>query len=224
MCSSVFPFILFDLDGTLVDSLPGISYSFREALSEVFPGCLAPEITHLIGPHIREIFLQAVDWEITSSELDALEVAYRRSYDNDGCFRTKAYPEVIMTLVELVRHGVECSIVTNKPLVPTKAILSHLELERFFVEIVTRDSRTPHFASKTEAVHYFAQRQSYRSEQTLFVGDSRDDALAAHAAGYRFAAADYGFGLVSRHLPDLIDFHLADFASLLQVVSSCDPR
>lgn len=215
----LFSDIFFDLDGTLVDSLPGIEYSFRKALKTVFPEKKAPSIAHLIGPHIRDIFTQAIGEDIDTSELDALEIAYRSSYDTDGCLLTTTFPDVEKTLARIKRSGIQCHIVTNKPFISTKAILSHLELTPLFGEIVCRDSRSPSFRSKTESVEHLATKLSNSKRDILFVGDSCDDALAALTNGFPFAAADYGYGAVSQRLPDHIAFRLPNFASLLNCLS-----
>jgi len=212
-----FSAIVFDLDGTLVDSLPGIEYSFRKALNEVLPEREAPPIRHLIGPHIREIFHQALGGVVTSAVLDALEVAYRRSYDSEGCLRSETYPRVIETLVEIKHLGITCHIVTNKPQMPTMAILEHLNLNQFFSAIVCRDSRNPPFHSKTEALAHLTKQLYHPNSHILFVGDSCDDAKAAKNNNFAFAAADYGYGCVSTYFREQIDFHLPDFTSLLQL-------
>ncbi len=215
MNSCCFNALLFDLDGTLVDSLPGIAYSFCFAMDQVMPGKAKPNIDSLIGPPIREIFRLALNDAPTSSELDALEAAFRISYDNEGWCRTIPYPGVIDGIAHLVQSGATCYVVTNKPQVPVKLILDQLGISRLFCEVVTRESRVPPFDSKLEATLDLSYRLKASPEKTLFIGDSLDDAEAARACGFRFASAEYGFGRVSSKLPNHIDFHLPDFAALL---------
>jgi phosphoglycolate phosphatase len=217
MITKRFSVQLFDLDGTLVDSLPGISHSFSRALNLVLPHATLPNIRPFIGPPIREIFQRALNGAANSQDLDALELEFRRSYDADGWQLSVPYPGVIDGITALVNSGVDCYVVTNKPAIPTHRILNHFGLSALFQEVVTRESRTPHFTSKREATRDLANRLSGPRSQILFIGDSTDDAEAAKACGFRFAAADYGFGNVSQYMPDQIDFNLPDFTSILSI-------
>ena len=213
-----FDVCLFDLDGTLVDSLPGIGYSFGSALQEVLPGRPAPDIRPFIGPPIRDIFHRALGNSVNSAQLDQLVAAFRRSYDTDGWLRTQPFDGVVEGLERMAALGIPCHVITNKPALATGRILQHLEIADIFCSVVTRESRTPPFGSKTEAALDLAGRLDHEGHRVLLVGDSMDDAEAAHACGFRFAAADYGFGRVSDTAPGLVAFRLSSFAMLLSVV------
>lgn len=209
---------IFDLDGTLVDSLPGIAHSFALALAEVLPQRPVPDIRPFIGPPIRDIFRLSLAGQVASYELDALEASFRRSYDSEGWLRTVPYPGVMAGLPRIAAAGVACYIVTNKPALPTARILRHLGLAPVFREVVTRESRTPAFANKTEATLDLATRLRCPAEQIAFLGDSLDDAEASHASGFRFIAADYGFGQVAVRAADLVHHRSPTFADVLPLL------
>jgi phosphoglycolate phosphatase len=211
---------LFDLDGTLVDSLPGIAHSFSIAMREVMPHLPVPDIGPLIGPPIRDICRQALVGKVVSSELDALEAVFRRDYDSDGWLLTVPYPGVLDNLPHIASAGVECYIVTNKPVLPTARILLRLGLDKIFQEVVTRDTRNPNFASKTEATLDLANRLRWQTEQIAFLGDSLDDAEAANACGFRFIAADYGFGQVSTRAPNFVHHRCPNFTDVVPLLAS----
>ncbi len=211
--------IFFDLDGTLVDSLPGISFSATEALARVCPGKTIPDFSPFIGPPIRDIFqlaLQAEDVDL----LDRLCLAFRQSYDSQGWTKTKVYPGVNRVIASLYDSGMICRVLTNKPLVPTLRILRHLSLDGFMSEVITPDKRSPGFASKIEAALDAQSRHSLTGTCALVVGDSSDDGAAAEACGFQFAAVTYGYGAAHRLTRPSVHFKLKQFADLLEVVWS----
>ena len=121
-------YIIFDLDGTLVDSYPGLRYSVELAIKRVFPQKeLAPNIQIPVGPRIRDL-MQLVLGELPDKTLDGLEVEFRHIYDSYGWEKSFLYPEVINTLIKLSGENENMLfIVTNKPYLPTKNILQAQE-------------------------------------------------------------------------------------------------
>lgn len=207
--------IFFDLDGTLVDSFPGIEFSARTALAEIRPTCCAPDFRSHIGPPIREIFRRALGEESTEV-LDALNAAFRRCYDGGAWMRTVAYPGVAETLTVLRRAGYRCHVLTNKPLLPTRRILQHLDLTPMFDEIIAPESRTPCFRSKVEAALFMRSHLGLTTGQGVVVGDSEDDHAAAETCGYKFIAVAYGYGDVAKKIPLGQHYILAEFKQLTQ--------
>lgn len=189
--------VLFDLDGTLVDSLPGIAWAAQLALTEVLPGSALPDLRPFVGPPIREVFRRALGAP-TAGVLADLEAAFRRYYNSDGWRRSLAYADVPDTLAALSAAGISLGVVTNKPLAPTRHILDLLDLARFMDVVVTPDSQSPPFASKTETLAAALQARAVAPALTLFVGDSYEDASAASACGVRFAAVTSGYGDAAR--------------------------
>ena len=209
--------LFFDLDGTLVDSFPGISLSAEAALAQVLPGRKPPNFLPFIGPPIREIFRRALpenDFEI----LDRLEQSFRTSYNAAGWRKTQTYPGVEKVLAHVCRSRYVCRVLTNKPKQPTQAILQHLGLNRFFDEVITPDLQSPGYASKAEAAMDAQRRHALAGEQTLVVGDSADDAAAAAACGFKFAAAAYGYGHAFETCDSPVHFRLERIEDLLQIL------
>jgi len=184
---------VFDLDGTLVDSRPAIEKAAQMALRKVLPDYRGRSIATVVGPPIRQMFqltLGGVD-EIT---LDRLVAVFRQAYDSGVCRETPAYPHVSEMLASLASRGASNFVLTNKPHVPTRQILSQLGIEQPFCEVLTPDSPTHPFHSKTEALRALLRRRNLPESATMMVGDSVDDATAAEACGVVFGAAVYGYG------------------------------
>jgi phosphoglycolate phosphatase len=184
---------IFDLDGTLIDSLPGIGWSIEAALSACGMASRPFDIKPLIGPPIRAI-LAAVSGLGDAPALDRLERAFRSSYDSGGWRKTVLQPGAGEILASLRSRGAALWLVTNKPRLAAGMILRELALETFFREIVCRDSRTPPFASKAETLLHLLDRRHLEPRQCLMIGDTLEDAQAASRAGLRCALVPHGYG------------------------------
>ena len=185
--------VVFDLDGTLVDSLPGIESSIGAAITECMPRQPLPDIRSVIGPPVAKMFQQL--WPaLPEAELHALVAAFRRHYDAVGCLQTRLYDGVSDSLIKLRERGVELFVLTNKPAAPTQRILHVLGIEPHFRALVSPDSSDPPFSVKSEGAAKLQEQYRLRTETTLLVGDGHDDARAAAHCGFGFIAAEYGYG------------------------------
>jgi phosphoglycolate phosphatase len=185
---------IFDLDGTLVDSLPGIEFSAQAALSQVTTQLSITNFRPYIGPPIREIFRRALKLENDSDLLDGLERAFRVSYDDQGWTRTNLYPGVKKILMTLSTAGQRCYVLTNKPKHAVEKILQYLEVRPYFTAVYAPDMIHPPYASKSEMALALLQEERLDPATTCIVGDSLDDAAAAQHCGLHFIAIDFGYG------------------------------
>lgn len=185
--------VIFDLDGTLVDSRSGIEYSVRAALRAVIPYRSYPVLRLRIGIPIRQIFSEILG-DPAPLLLDRLERQFRVSYDSTGWKQSRPYQGAKKTLNALTRLGINCFLATNKPRHITLRILDHLGLDDFFCAVVTPDTFDPPLSSKTDVVTHIMRTYQLNSAETLYVGDTGEDRCAADACGIAFAAATYGYG------------------------------
>jgi phosphoglycolate phosphatase len=204
--------VAFDLDGTLVDSRPGIDRAAARAVAEVLPGREPVSLAPLIGPPIREM-LAAAYADVGEDELDELVAAFRRAYDGGDWRLTTAFPG----LDEVVRAFDRVFVVTNKPAEATQKILGHLGVRDALVEVVAAGGPTWPVGGKPHALADLARRYALAPESAAYVGDAPDDRIAAQHAGLPFVAVKYGYGAAgARPAPsDLsaID-HLTELLSL----------
>jgi phosphoglycolate phosphatase len=185
--------VVFDLDGTLVDSLPGIEASARYAIGHSSLEVSPTTLRECIGPPIADMFARL--WpELPSFERQRLVADLRQHYDADGCLQGQIYPEVAETLARLQREGVEMFLLTNKPLAPTRRILEHLGIASHFRAVISPDSRTPPFEDKPAGAAHLAEAFALPASSTLLIGDGLDDLRAAMAQGWAFLLAGYGYG------------------------------
>jgi len=179
---------IFDLDGTLVDSLPGIKESVRCAI-----GGPVPPLRPLIGPPIREI-LRRLQPGIAEVELEGITSRFRQAYDSGGWRNTVLQPGAIEVLAGIRARGRRAFLVTNKPALATSRILEALQIRQYFASVLTRDSRTPPFGSKAEMLRCLVESRSLAPARCLMVGDTAEDYAAAGEAGIEAMIVANGYG------------------------------
>ena len=187
--------VVFDLDGTLIDSMPGIENALRTAFQSAKRTMPEVDLRRIIGPPIA-VIARRVEPTLSDKEVEIIERSYRASYDRVGWRDSLAYPDVADTLALFHRCGIRLFIVTNKPIAPTSNILAHLGLRDFFLEVLTRDSRVPHYANKADMLADLLNRQHLVPGATLMIGDTGEDQEAAHTNGLEFLHVTYGYGSV----------------------------
>jgi len=208
--------VLFDLDGTLVDSLPGIQFSGAAACGAVLPGRELPDLRPFIGPPIREVF-RRIFIDLSSSTLDELVSHFRKSYDGEGCLKGTVYPGVRETLSGLRDLGIGCFVITNKPFEATTKLLHHTRLAEHFQAVYSPNRKNPPFRSKGEMTASLVREFQLNPACTILVGDSLEDRTAAQECGIRFAAAAYGYGGIHLHLDGQNDV-LFSFPDLWRII------
>jgi phosphoglycolate phosphatase len=185
--------LILDLDGTLIDSKPGILESFGIAVAGVFPGKEFDLATVVLGPPIRRMFQMSFP-SADEREIGELLRLFREHYDREGSLRVSVYDGALDVLKCCQRRGISLDIATNKPRHISTSILAHLNLAHYFRSIMAIDSIQPPFADKAEILRHLVEVHRLDSGQVLHVGDSAEDALAAAACGIRFIWAAYGYG------------------------------
>lgn len=210
--------VLFDLDGTILDSLPGIEFSVRAAFSACNLSLSELSLRSLLGPPIRVILAAAGDISDTDT-LDALEKAFRRSYDSEGWQMTACFPGAEFALHELKRQGHRLFVVSNKPRHISLRTLRRHGIADSFESVVTRDSRSPAYRDKHEMIQNILFSHQLVSDNCLMVGDTMEDAVAAASAGLRFISMAHGYGDWQKASSVPADCVLHDFSQLLNLMS-----
>lgn len=185
------PAIVFDLDGTLIDSAPDI----RAALNLVLEGEGAAPLTlaetiRFIGHGIPALVRQAREFRgLPAARQEAMVAAMVRHYDAAPAVLTRPYPGVVAALESLRAAGHVLGLCTNKPLAATRLILAGLGLEHRFAAVVGGDSLP---ARKPDPAPLHAAFAAL-GVPLLYVGDSEVDAATAQAAGVPFALYTLGY-------------------------------
>lgn len=184
---------LFDLDGTLTDSEPGITNGLREAFRQI--GWPVPDqktLRRFIGPPLFNM-LKTLYPEMPPETADEL-IGYYRSYYNDrGVYENAVYPGIMELLEELRRCGAKLSVVTSKPLSPAKSVLDYFKLSPRF-DFISAEDDSEHGRGKEFLIRPALEHFGIPAGRAMMVGDTKYDAAGARRAGVPFVGVLYGFG------------------------------
>lgn len=207
--------LLFDLDGTLLDSLPGIQYSAEAAFRACGIQSGKTPLRALIGPPIRTILERMAARPVDGAELDSLEQSFRWSYDTEGWRMTPHYEGAVESLKTLKSSGRRLFVVSNKPRHISVRILEEEGTLGIFEEVMTRDSRVPPYRDKREMVSKLLQKWELAPRECLLVGDTMEDAEAASNSGMQFCLMTHGYGDVPMGASVPVAFRLGHFSELV---------
>jgi phosphoglycolate phosphatase len=184
--------IIFDFDGTLIDSAVGILATFSAVLNAAGIKPTVPLDARLIGPPLLPTMSKLVG-PVEPEKLDALVEDFKLRYADIGVARTPAYPAAESTLKQLTASGKTLYLATNKRAQPTLALLAKFGWSRHFRRVYCIDSHQPAFNDKTAMLRQLLSENHLPAERALYVGDTRGDYLSASACGIKFVAAQWGY-------------------------------
>lgn len=208
--------IVFDLDGTLIDSVPDI-HAIANALlnSEGLPPLTLDETRSFIGRG-AEVFVQRLRAArgIAGGAHPRLKAAFSERYEG-AVHLTRPYPGVEEALRALVAEGHDLGLCTNKPMRPCRSVLAHLGLDLYFRTVVAGDSLP---VTKPDPAPLIAAFDALPEGPMIYVGDSEVDAETADRAGVPFLLFTEGYRSTAvRDLPHTASF--GDFSALARLVS-----
>ena len=187
--------VLFDLDGTLLDTAPDLATAANRMLAEIGrPALEAEDIRAYIGKGVVNLVQRCFEATGGGSEADhrlALEV-FERHYVAGVADQSRAYPGVLEGLVALERAGIPMGCVTNKAGRFTEPLLELTGLRRFFGVVVSGDTterKKPH----ADPLLHAARVLGTAPGETLMIGDSLNDVQSARAAGCPVVVVPYGY-------------------------------
>ena len=210
--------VLFDLDGTLVDSAPAILATLRQVLERHGIEPVIPLDRRLIGAPLVPM-LARLTGTARESDVAPLADTFREVYDAAGLAATVAYDGLRETLHAMVRRGCRLYVVTNKRDVPTRRILDLFGVARCFAGVYALDTTTPRVRDKCELVARVIAAHQLNAMECVMVGDTVEDAAAACANGVGFIAATYGYGTPTIGAPTAA---LATIATLRELPARLD--
>jgi pyrophosphatase PpaX len=180
--------LLFDLDGTLIDSIELLLRSMEFAFAEHNIGPTRPQWIAGIGTPLRT---QLAQWSTDEADTDSLVARYREYQNEHLEALTTPYNGVLDTIAWIRAQGHATAIVTSKGKIMTARSLAHVGLADAFDAIVTYEDTTRH-KPLGDPVLLALDHLRLPPSHALFVGDSPHDMLAGRAASVRTAAATWG--------------------------------
>lgn len=193
--------VIFDLDGTLVDSAPDLAASVDYALNRI--GRRAPSrerIRSYIGSGAERLIHRSLTGDIDGVADEALFKSaclnFFAHYEANVCCRTTPYPHAAETLRALVGKGYALACVTNKPSQFTQPLLKKLGLDIHFSLTLSGDSLAAKKPCPDQLLHV-ADHYALSPQDCVMVGDTLTDVLAARNAAMPVIFVTYGYGNVS---------------------------
>ncbi len=208
--------ILFDLDGTLVDSATDITNAFNYSIGlHGIPPVSRAEIEAMLGEGMALIVKKFDEWKDLGVDPAVIRKHFREYYLGHITVYSAPYPGVEDTLQRL--KDFKKAVVSNKLEVFTLKTLKQLRLLHYF-DLVAGGDSGPERKPSPQAILSVLSKLGVPPEETLMVGDTIFDIEAGRGAGVKTAAVTYGYGLSG--FADGADFTMETFPELIDIVTS----
>lgn len=189
----MYSYVLFDLDGTLVNTGEGIiesaKYSFQ-IMGEKIPS--DEQLRKFVGPPLKKVYMQ--DYGMSSIQAQMATKLFRDHYAKDGKYRCEPYEGIKALLQELNTIGIVLFVATSKPTEFAIDILRHFGMREFFREIVGSNMDNTR-SSKKEVIDYILKEHDIQDlKQVVMIGDKAQDLIGASECGIDGIGVLYGFG------------------------------
>ena len=180
--------LLFDLDGTLVDSSKGIANSFQHTFDELkFPQPDAKTIRSFMGPPLISSFKAT----LPNSLVDQAVTIYRQYYHKKGQYESTLFPHITEALTALKNEGLQLYVTTSKYEPVALQMCQDLEIANYFNGIYGSSSDRVH---KADVIQYALSTNSISSNKALIIGDTKFDLIGGQTVGIKTMAVTWGFG------------------------------
>ncbi len=214
--------LFFDLDGTLVDSVPDLAVAVNIMLGQLgLPAREESQVRDWVGNGVDNLIHRALTDEMAGHADPALfaraKPLYKAAYAEHLSARSVLYPGVREGLVQLYAAGLPLACVTNKSVEFARPLLGHLGIGHFFSAVVGGEC-VAHPKPAPDALLLCAGRLGAPINQSLMVGDSLNDVGAARHAGCPVVCVPYGYNHgrdIREARPDAVIASIADLPRLL---------
>lgn len=216
--------LIFDLDGTLINSALDLALAVNYMLKTLERDTFDEQVIHgWVGNGALMLVQRAlsgdrkVDESLDEASIEKALGIFLEYYGKNLCNATIPYPNVTTTLNTLKEKGYTLAIVTNKPFAFVEPILEGLGLNGLFELILGGDSLPLKKPDPAPLLHV-CETLSISEEQSLMVGDSKNDILAANACAMQSVGVTYGYNYgesISIYDPDMV---IDNFGDLLKAL------
>ena len=186
---------IFDLDGTLTDTLESLTFSVNETLKEMGFGTISHEqCKAFVGNGARKLLeksLQAVGADVDGRIDEAMQV-YARIFKTGCTYKVAPYAGIVEMLQVLNEMGIQMAVLSNKPDVQTKDVVATFFADGIFSYVQGQREDVPRKPDPA-AVHMILEELDIKKEECLYIGDSDVDMQTGCAAGVSAVGVTWGF-------------------------------
>ena len=185
---------IFDLDGTLTNTLEGIAHFANNALNKFGHASVPAEAYKtLVGDGARTLIERAVRYAgAPAADTDAILAYYNKTYNDDFLYKTVVYEGIPELLAALKRRGIKTAVLSNKPHETTVKVLEALFTENAFDMYFGAREGVPLKPDKTAVLEIIA-KLGVRAEDCLYIGDTATDIQTGKGAGLFTVGVLWGF-------------------------------
>ncbi|MDL2310723.1 HAD hydrolase-like protein [Peptostreptococcaceae bacterium OttesenSCG-928-C18] len=185
-------YILFDLDGTIVDSGEGIKNSIKYSLKKFGIEEKGDEVlNNFIGPPLADSYMKY--FNLNEQEADKIVQIYREYYKDDGVYENKLYDGIVDVISELKLRGNNIFLATSKPLIFAKKVLEQHKLTSYFdfVAGATLDNK---ISEKKDVIKYIIDSNTLKASNAYMIGDTKFDIYGGKFFNFKTIGVTYGYG------------------------------
>ncbi|MEE4380321.1 MAG: phosphoglycolate phosphatase [Candidatus Competibacteraceae bacterium] len=218
--------IFFDLDGTLVDSVPDLAVAVDSMMGQLgLPPRGEHKVRQWVGNGAENLIRRALADDfagnVAADQVAAARPLFEAAYQDNLCLHSRLYPGVLDGLNALQDNGLSLACITNKPARFAEPLVDKLGIGHFFKAVLGGEC-APNRKPAPDALFMTAQRLNVAIERVLMVGDSKNDVGAARNAGCPVVAVPYGYNHgedIRSAQPDVVIESLTELAKLIGTVN-----
>ena len=186
---------IFDLDGTLTDTLESLTYSVNATLRELGLGQITPtQCKEVVGSGARRLIEQSIQasGDPEASRIEEAMETYGRIFKIHCTYHVAPYDGIVDMLKELKKEGVQLAVLSNKPHLQTQDVVATFFEKDTFARVYGQQEGVPRKPDPA-AVHMILEELGVSAEECLYIGDSDVDMLTGCAAGVPAVGVTWGF-------------------------------
>lgn len=212
--------VIFDLDGTLIDSSEDITHCLKLAYKNQNVAMKEKLTLSLIGPPLEEMIHQ-LSPGLSKSKATDLIANFRELYSSSNFKFSKAYPGILSLLDHLKNKQIPCFIATNKPRRLTIELLNSKNINHYFKDICC--SGDNNFKLKSELISFLIDKWNLEPKSSFMIGDSPLDIEAAIECNMKSIAHLGGYGKKSDLNSSQANYFVQNMSQVLEIISPLTP-
>lgn len=187
----MYKYVLFDLDGTLTDSAPGIINCIKYACDKMaLPVPNEAALQAFVGPPLQAMMQKT--FSLSEEDAKKMVALYRERFSTIGLFENSVYPGVPDLLLSLKKAGCRLALATSKPQIYAERIMERFDLDKYF-DVLSGSELSGAHVDKKDVINIALSGLNAEKCDTVMVGDRSFDIEAAHALNVKCIGVTYGY-------------------------------